>query len=228
MRKSTGIVFVAIGLILATYSVAAAPTGASTSTSNANATASTSGSDSVAIEAGAVSQVDVSSDSLTEKWSGFYGAISGNKILGDGSSNFYEWTSSDPTGAKVITVPTGNSAPSAINAVSNPNTFLGSGFNNADHSDTANKTFNRTEEVTFDGTATATAAIDTYNSTGQSDGNFTTFLAENSDDTGQPVYIAEGTGSETGFNGNTVDYQMLVGVGESASSKTFDFYLELS
>ncbi|MDY6773648.1 MAG: hypothetical protein SVS85_00485 [Candidatus Nanohaloarchaea archaeon] len=219
-------VFTAAAIMVVALGAAADPTGASTTVTNANQSAETTNPGQVTVEAGNVSQVDVSQASLTDKWAGFYGNISASKVLGDGASNMFSWTASTFNSAKVVAVPSGDPAPSTINPVTNPNSFLGAGFDSGVAS--ANNTFTKTGDVTLVGsTASGTATVNTYNSSGIADPTFTTYLVENGDATGNPVYIAEGTTSAPGFKGNALNYQLLGGVGESASYKTFDFYLQI-
>lgn len=200
--------------------------GAGTTSNTANQSAQTSSAQSTTIEAGNVSQVDVSSDSLTDKWSGFYGNISAQKVLGDGANNFYTWTASTFSDAKVVAVPSGDATPSTINPVSNPDSFLGGEYSSGTAS--AGNTFTLTKDTRLSGDwANDTSSVNTYNGSEISDEDFTTYLTENGASTGQPVYIGEGT-SETGFNDNAINYQLLVGVGETATEKKFDFYLEIS
>lgn len=205
--------------------VAAQPTGASATPNSGNLTANTGNSESVNVQAGAVSEVDVSTDSLTQKWAGFFGEVSGNKVLGDGTKNFYQWTSNNFADSKVVAIPSGDTAPSSISSVSDPNSFLGSEFNSG--TDSADNTFTKTGDITLTGnTASNTALVETFNSTGSEE--FQTYLAENGDASNQPVYIANSTAQQQAFDGSTsVNYQMLVGVGESSDEKAFDFYLEL-
>lgn len=206
-----------------------AQTAAGVSTSNANETVSTGSPGEVTTQAGATTQVDISQDTLTEKWAGFYGTVSGSLVLGDASgNNFYQWTANDFSSSKVVAVPGGDAIPSSIAAVGSPNSFLGGGFDQG--TDDAASTFNNTGDVTLnDNTASGTALARTFNQDGET--FFETYLAENTNDGGtdSPAYIAQGVSEQTGFDGSTqVNYQMMVGVGENSDQKKFDFYLELS
>lgn len=223
MVEKPGKIVLITTLVLLTSSVATAATGASINSGNGNATADTGGGDTVTTQAGAVSNINVSSDQNTNKWSGFYGNISGQKVLGDGSNNFYSWTADNFNGAKVITVPSGDSIPSSITGITDPSTILGSEFDTG--SDNSTNTFDTTGTVNYDGTDVTTSKVDTFNSGGS--GTYPTFLAENGNQAGQPVYVAESLTGATSFNNKNFNYQMLVGVGESSSQKAFDFYLEL-
>ena len=218
---------VAVSIMFAT--AVSAQTGAGVTTGDANETISTGSPGSVTTDAGAVSQVDVSQDALTEKWSGFYGTISGNLVLGDASgNNFYTWTTDDFSSAKVIAVPGNNATPTSISAVGDPNTFLGSGFDTG--TDDAASTYNMTGDVTVNGnTASNTALAKTFDQNGEI--FFDTFLVENTNEgsTNAPAYVSQGVSQQKGFDGTTdVNYQMIVGVGEDSSQKRFEFYMELN
>ncbi len=202
-----------------------------------NLTADTSATDNVTINAGATVGVDLSQNSLTEKWAGFFGTISGSRVLGDGSTNLYKWTANEFSDAKVISIPKANPVPGSVvgSPDSDANTFLDNYDNDAGF-DTgvanASTTFNlsKSTDPLGTGSTTSTYAVETFNSSGDRDSRFTTYLY--GDGSGNPVWVAEGT-SETSdsFNSDSVNYQMLVGVGEasdgSAGTETFSFYLEL-
>lgn len=219
----------AVGVsVLFMVGAVSAQTPAGVTTSNGNETINTGDPGNVTTEAGAVSQVDISQDTLTEKWAGFYGTVSGNLVLGDASgNNFYSWTANDFSSSKVIAVPGGSEAPSTIGTVDSPNTFLGTGFDTG--TDDAANTYNYTGTISLNGnTATDTALAKTYDQNGQA--FFDTYLVENTNDgsTDAPAYIAQGVSEQTGFDGETnVNYQMIVGVGEDSSEERFEFYLEL-
>jgi hypothetical protein len=224
MRLKT---LLATASVLMFVTAVSAQTGAGVSPGDANETISAGGPGSVTTDAGAVSQVDISQDTLTEKWAGFYGTVSGNLVLGDASgNNFYSWTTNDFSSSKVIAVPGGNATPTGIAPVSSPNTFLGSGFDSG--TDDAAATYDQTGDITVnDDTAASTALAQTYDDTGT--GTFDTYLVENTNEGNHPAYIAQGVSEQTGFDGTTqVNYQMIVGVGEDSEEERFEFYLEIS
>ncbi len=193
--------------------------------------ASGSTSQSLTTEGGNVTNVNVSSTSITSKWAGFYGQISGSEILADsGDNNFFKWKVSDPTGSIVYSVPTGQGAPSGLDDVKAPNGFLGSEFDSG--ADSAANTYNETDFLNssvyteVNTSAASTFVSGSYEGPG---GTFQTFLANDTGTAGNAsVYAAEAQSDNTGFNTQDVDYQMLVGIGESTAQSTFDFYIELS
>jgi hypothetical protein len=220
----------AIGLILAgmTFSVAA-QNPAGTSADGGNQTADTSNPSNVSIEAGSTVDLDVNQESLTDKWAGFFGNISASKVLGTTSGLMYEWAASTiPDNSEVIVTPQGDPTPSSVNAVNDPNSLLGSEFDSGVAN--ASGTFSQDDSVDVLGQdGVSTAAVDTYNSTGAVDDTFTTYLLENGAQSDSPVYVAEANPQSegTGFTGDAVNYQLLVGVGENPTEESFTFYLEL-
>lgn len=234
MSKNTGlsrIVLLALISVGLAFSAAAQADGAQTTAQSSNQTATTDSEDNVTIQAGRTIALDVSQDSLTEKWAGFYGQISGNKVLGSASSNLYTWTASQFDNAEVIATPQSAPTPTGVSAVGDPNSFLGSDFHGVAN---ASQTFNLSDSANVLGSSISTAAVNTFNSSEMRDDRFTTFLYNNSAASGDsPVYVAEGssTAGGEGFDGSTVNYQLLAGVGDATDAvvdnKTFSFYLEL-
>ena len=236
MKKNLLISVVVFSLMMITAGAAQTETaeGAQTTVSNANETADTSGAGNVTVEAGAVSQVDVDQSSLTDKWAGFYGQISASRVLGSSSGNLYTWTASTLSDANVLASPISEPAPASVSQVNDPNTFLDNYFSSNEFSTgvaNASGTFNRTESLTILGQSSfSTQAVNTYDSSGSSNASFTTYLADNGASgasTDSPVFIAEGNDDVTGFTGSDLNYQMLVGVGETASEQGYSFYLAL-
>jgi hypothetical protein len=209
--------------------------GAKANNQTGNQSAQTTDSGQATIEAGKTAEVRIEQDALTTKWAGFYGNISANRVLGSASDNLYKWTGDNNIGqAKVLAQPSGAATPipNNLEAVTDPNTYL-NGYKSGEFDSgtaQADNTFTETEDLSIYGTTVAagTSAVDLYNQSGQEDESFTTFLANNADEgSNAPVFVAEGAGAREGFEGESLNYQMLVGVGQTASDETFDFYLSL-
>jgi hypothetical protein len=221
MSKSKVVALLALaGAAILLTSLAAAQTGAQVTAGDGDS-GSNSTSQSVTTEGGNVTNTNVTVTSVTQKWAAFYGQLNGQDVLSDSSSNnFYEWTVSDPTGSVVYAVPSGQGSPNTVSTVGTPSTLLSSsefttGVDNVDD------TFNSTEDVSGDG---STAAAHTFSS-GSPDTSLSTGLY---DDGGNPVYAAEVQNGVAGFDGNSYDFQLLVGVGEQTDTQTYDFYAELN
>lgn len=212
------------GTAILLTSTATSQNAASSVTVGSGENGSTSTAGAVTAQGGNVTSANITVSSITNKWSAFYGQLTAEERLSDSTgNNFYKWTVSNPTasGSWVYAVPGGQGAPTSLGAVNNPGTFLGSGFQTG--ADKASATFNTTQ--TLDGVSTS--AADTFSS-GSPSTSFTSGLANYTAASGNsPVYIAEVQQDATGFDGNGHDFQLLVGVGESTSTKSFDFYAKI-
>ena len=124
----------------------------------------------------------------------------------------------------VYAVISGNSAPgsgvTAVTADSDVNTVIPTDDGGAD---AATATYNETRNFDGLGQSLSTRSVQTYDSSG--DGVWTTFLLNDGSD--NPVYAAAANSNGDGFNGNSVDYQMLLPAGSDMGSPTYDFYVEL-
>lgn len=224
-RKLVSLLVLAGATIMLTSMVTSQTAAGSVSTGSGENDTVTN-SNTVTAQGGNVTNANVTIDSITNKWSAFYGQLTSTERLSDASgNNFYQWTVDNPTasGSNVYAVPSGQGAPSSasLGAVSNPDTFLGAEFNSG--ADSASNTFNETR--TLD--SVSTAAADTFVSDSPSD-TFTSGLANDTTNTANSsVYLAEVQQDSTGFDGNTHDFQLLVGVGESTANKDFDFYAKI-
>ncbi|MFB6099734.1 MAG: hypothetical protein ABEK16_00540 [Candidatus Nanohalobium sp.] len=207
------------------FSAAGQPEAAQTA-AGSNQSISGSQPSNVTINAGAVVNSNVSQSTATDKWAGFFGTISASRVLGSPSATLYKWTASTLTNAEVIVTPQSSPVPTTLSQVSNPDTFLGSGYKNGPAA--ASKTFTETESIQTMSQSKSTVSVDLYGSSGSANETFTTLLYNDGNDgSDDPVYVANGTSTTTGFDGSTVNYQLLVGVGDSNARKTFTFYLSI-
>ncbi len=178
---------------------------------------------------GNVTQVNVSSKPVTSKWGAFFGHINGENVLGNKANNaLFSWTVTNPADSIAYAVPSESSPPDgSMSAVSNPNEFLGSEFDFGP--DSANNTFNNTDRFTGEDLNFTTASAYTFvNSSFDPSGRFKTFLLDDGSAGESPIYAAEAVDNKTSYESTEVDYQLIVGLGESPDSKTFDFFAELS
>lgn len=177
------------------------------------------------VNAGTVENYDVSVTTSTDDWSGLYGQIQTEKTLESSNSMFYKWTAGNPDSMKyVYAVTSGNGAPSSsVQAVSDPSTVV-TGDGGAD---SASNTYSTNRDFTglgYDGSPLNTKSVQTFDSSGS--GAWTTYLLN--DGSGNPVFAAEANADSDSFNGNSVDYQMLLPSGSSMNTgSTYDFYVEL-
>jgi hypothetical protein len=179
-----------------------------------------SASNDTSVTGGEVQQQDLQITTETNDWSGLFGQITSGKKLESSGGTFFEWSAADPGSMKyVYAVASGTDAPdSNVVSTSNPGNLISSDGG----VDSADNTFS--QSLTFDGLgkSISTSAVETFDSSGSK--AWATFLLD--DGSGNPVYAAEAVASGDGFNGNSVDYQMLLPDQDSGGS-TYDFYVEL-
>jgi len=218
------IIMLMLAIIVLSFSiVVAAPTGGDT-TVGASTTGSSTASTAVSIDGGNVTYVDVNSDVVTSRWAGFFGNVSGSLFLADASANnFYKWSISSMTGAVVYAangtisdwaagtsiVPLTNAnAPSYVNGVSTDNFTQTYNANEAFTSSTYN--------------IASTPYATTYNSSGVA-GNLKTYALYSTTDSAT-IWAGKVVDDANGFDGTTVDYQILV---PAQTGTSYSFYMEL-
>lgn len=214
-------IIAAVLMILSGIAIASgAPGGASTTvgpTEQGTGTASTTQD----LQGGNVTEVNVTGNQITGRWGGFYGSISGGIQLADsGSGLFYEWTVSDYTDAMVFvansTVSDWASLAAATNA-NQPTYVQGVAADNWTNTFSTTEAFNSSSigiadvpfTQTFDNTNTST--FKTYSLYAPTESAY--------------VYAGKAINDATGFNGETVDYQVLAPADSGVVS--YQFYLEL-
>lgn len=172
------------------------------------------------VTGGDVIQQDVGITTDTDDWAGLFGQITTGKKLESSGGTFFEWSAAEPSSMKyVYAVISGTGAPdSSLTSTSNPSSLISSdgGADSADNTYSLSSTFEGLE------LSLSTSAVQTFNSGGTE--TWTTFLLD--DGAGNPVFAAEATPNGDGFNGNSVDYQMLL-PDQDGSGTAYDFYVEL-
>ena len=217
----------ALAAVLAlTPVLAAEPAGADT-TVGASETGVSTTSTQQNISAGNLTFVDVNSDYVTNKWTGFYGNISGSFLLGDSSgNNFFEWTVADMTDAVVYasnsTINWGSGSFFPLAASFASPWLLGSGTDNFTNTFNQSEDFVSPDFFTGSNQVNSTPYVETFNASGQASGLKTYGLRNNA--TNQSVFAAKVVDDTNGFNNATVDYQMLV---PAFSVVSYYFYIEL-
>lgn len=180
---------------------------------------------------GDVVQNDVSDTSETNTWAGFYGTVTVDRQLSDGTDNMFEWTSEDASGSVIYAVEGSTADPSEATLAEvtdlteggNADTITGTSGREA-----ASEVYPGVQAAPDTGNVDSlgdTAALDTYDSV-DSASAFTSFLAEDTDTT-NPVFFGNIEDAEEGFDGGDYDYQLLATTGDDMSNDTFDFYLEV-
>ena len=174
-----------------------------------------------AVTAGGTTQVNINSVPSTSRWAGFYGSITATIVLADASNNWFKnWTVSDVSGSIVYAstetiIDWDNLSPA--NQTSDFPSWLTS-----DSADNWQNTFNNNETHTFNGQSLNVNYTFTYDNAGTN--TFKTYCLK--DTNSKLLWAALAQNDATGYNGGTVDYQLLVPV-NGATPITYYFYFEL-
>ena len=227
MNKKYLMLFVTIIALFAYASfAAAAPTGAACS---AGSPQSWNGSAicNVTTQGGNITEVNLTVDSQTLAWQGFFGEVSGNITLRDNSGDqMYSWPGAAVTGE--VYASSSNSIDwttvTGVTLCTVDETLTGTG------SDRVNNTFTRNNSVSgwSIGTVAVTDACQTY--TYVNNASQTTSFEEIilSATGATSIYATKINADTTGFDGLTHDYQLIVPETTTSSTTTYYFYAELS
>ncbi|RJQ15479.1 hypothetical protein C4573_04955 [Candidatus Woesearchaeota archaeon] len=197
----------------------------------------------VTAQAGNVTELNISANSITKSWQGFYGQISGRIVLANSNNqNFYDWNLTSPSG-ELYASPNSSINWTAIKCFNitgdtsieiNLTTMESQFGMSSSDADGIDETFNNTNSVNFTvGTTiienTTCRSTYVYNGSGYQTTNFENVLLS---DKQSIVFTTLLTNNKNGFNNNTYDYQMLVaedGHGSAATTyTTYYFWIELS
>ncbi len=212
----------AFGLMLTAVAAQSGPTGGQT-TVGGSEQGTDSSTSTVDIEGGNVTEVNVTGNSITGRWAGFWGEVSGGiKLTDTGNSNsFYEWSVSDVSGSVVYAT---NGTVSSWAAVTPGNDSIMPAYVQADVTDNFNNTFTATEAFT---SASLNVASTPYTSTWQNGAQTATLKTYSLTEGGSTlIWAAKAVADTNSFqSGETVDYQLLVPA--DSGGLTYTFYLEL-
>ncbi len=185
-------------------------------------------------QAGNVTELSITSISVTKSWQGFYGNITGTIILADASgNNFYDWNVSTPTGQ--VYASRNDSVTwtdiDCLNAtgITAEETYLGQQTTDPD---SVNNTYSETNHPSFlvgSGNMTGCPTTQAYSSGGVQNNQFWQVLLADTDDNVVYTTIIEDS-SPAGFDGAPWHFQLLVGEnGRDTENPTtpYYFYLEL-
>lgn len=174
--------------------------------------------DSKTISKSEIRQMNLTVQSATDDWAGYYGNIKSSKVLQDSSGNhFYEWKAGKPSEADYVYATKG-ATPSSKNlaAVDNPNQLTGEDTG----SDSANLTYENSG--TFDGLGLSLQTNKTVTESSSST-EWSNWILENEDNQ-EPVYAANASIDGKAFNSDEIDFQLLLPADESTN---YSFYIEL-
>jgi len=230
--KQVLVLMIVLGLFYVGVSFVFGVQGATTITAGTSSRAgyTNTSSQSLQVNAGNVTQVDISGQSVTTHWAGFFGNISGNVTLKDSSGNtFYDWSSMGvPTGEVFASNSSavGWAGIGCINSTEITNLESSLGINSSDP-DRINTTY-ATSGPSFTVASVALSACNStnaYTNTGKAATTYYQVLL--TDTTGNPVYTALINDSTTSFNSATADFELLVGESDNGGTTQMYFYIEL-
>lgn len=186
-------------------------------------------------QAGNITQVNIDVIYVTKSWQGYYGNVTGTITLDDADNNtFYNWTlvtvdaeifAARASDVQFTTVNCTNSSELATEE-----SYLGQ---IASDGDSVSNTFNSTDHPELS-VGTQTNISGCYSTNSFVDGEFSHTDFHQlllSDDSSNLVYTAITDDNQLGFDGNTYDFQMLVGEnghnGDTATT-TYYFWVEIN
>ncbi|MFH1174195.1 MAG: hypothetical protein V1725_03625 [archaeon] len=226
----------AIAGVLLAGIVAADPVNPTTVTSGTSSRGNVDGtSQNASAQAGNVTRLDISAYQLTKSWQGYFGNLTGDLLLSDGSNNrLYNWSLTSPSGEvyasrnSSITWATVNCSNST--QVTLEETALG---HSASDGDSVTNTFGSTSHPWFllgSNNITGCKSVTLNNASGEQTSMFwNVLLSDNADSTVYTTILENGA---SGFNAEAVDFELIVGEdghGDAASSVTpYYFWVELS
>lgn len=173
------------------------------------------------VNGGNTSNTNFSATQDTTDWAGFYGTLDPTVQLNDGST-FYQWTGGNVSGSAILASQGSFSGDKAdLSAPSDPSSLTGvpsGGVAGVNNTYTGSNSF----DLLVDSTPTNSTVVD--EGTGTS--SFNNYLY--SDTNSNAVFAAEAIEGGEAFNGDTADYQLLVGTtDDDDGTENFSFYAEI-
>ncbi len=172
-------------------------------------------------EGGNITEINLSADSQTIHWQGFWGQVTGAIALEDASGNtMYNWSMGTMSGNVYISNESITWADLEAGEAADCNNIVGTS------SDSCTNTFNDgSKTFTVAGTAIASVPIvQTFNYTGS--GTFDEGILEDNGGTGPWVYVATIYNNANTFKDGSADFQAIVPVNGS-NTITYYFWIEL-
>jgi hypothetical protein len=222
--------------------IAAVPEGAQVAV-GARETRTSSVPQNVTADAGNVTNDNITVNSQTQAWQGFYGEVNGSLVLEDASGDlFYSWNITNVSGEVYASR---DNAINFANIFANNNCSIDNGLTGFGRSDSGNNTYspsnNREVQIgnIIINVSTSCATYTYVNDSPQSAFFHNIIVSDdvNPNATGQPnatvggntsVYVALIENNIAGFDSATHDYQLLVPVNRTSGFDIYAFYAELS
>jgi len=228
MKKAIFFAVSVITLFLLSYMAIAVPSGAGVSVLSSerwsNTTAGSYGG-----QGGNVTNTTLSGATQTNAWAGFFGEVTGGITLNDaGADIFYDWAVASITGEVYATRASSPSWSTIVaqNDCTTDSLFTGSGADNTTNTFVASNNSAVTVGTTVIAAGTSCALPNgTYvNGAEPTSPVFEEILL--SDGT-NPIYVAKINADQTGYDGATHDYQMIVPDNYTSNILTYYFFIEL-
>jgi hypothetical protein len=180
-------------------------------------------------EGGNISQVNLSATTLTDRWSAFYGNVSGGIVLSDNdnaSAYVYQWSTAANTSGGAVCAST-NSSYIFTSLIGTNDSALNTAWGFGVASDNVTKTFtdSATCNLNFSQGGVATSARVNHTT-----GSFWTCAMNDNRSTAKSSFAFCTNISSTGvnFKGNASQYEIMVPTVFGSGTETYYFYLQLS
>ena len=222
--------FLSALMVLSIFAMAAVPVSAGPGTTSAsegdNTNPGPTASAAVSTEGGKITEVNLTADSYTERWAGFYGNVTGTISLGDGSADLYQWTWTPADEGEVIasTASSGITWASLVNgAAADVDTRWGfsTGSDQAADAFGDTLTFTIGDQTMTNAPSTATLGAGTWETAIVNDGATaakTDFL-----------FVVNIDNDASAFNSEIHDFEMIVPTNDEIdATENYYFYVELS
>jgi len=235
MRYSKILLALAVMAVLA-MAVSANPNGATvTAGTPETGTASTAGT--VLAQGGNITEINLTVESITQRWQGYYGEVSGNITLENAAGDlFYRWNVGTVTGEVYATQDSSAPIWGGISGDDVTAADLDTVIGWSDGADNATNTFTADSNLAIDimgsvtGASTRDAVYTYTNSTAGTD--WQTILLRDGSGTAITDYVFATfiNADQDAFNSATADFQLLVPEDhtDGSGSTTYYFYVELS
>lgn len=182
------------------------------------------------VSGGNLTELDIATLTITKSWAGFYGDVSGEITLDDANNNtFYNWSLTTFSGAgevyatRAVSPDWDNTQCVSAAVLSAEEAFL----DNAGKDDSVTNTYFKSTHPAFDVSGSAITGCNSTNAfvSGAMDGNrFWQVLLD--DASGNIIYSTIVDSGQTAYNGETHDFQLLVGENNNlTSSGTTAYYI---
>ena len=182
-------------------------------------------------EGGNITPVNLTGNTSTQKWAGFFGNVSGDLILGYSATQFmYTWTWSATTGGEVCASPGNNINWASAQPLSAPGEIDAAWSFNAGDADAATNTFTQTTTLDIEPVGLLPGVHAAWDLQGWQTGAIKDqLIGPTKTDIMFCVNLTSVATRNTVVGANTGMYQLLVATNETAGAyETYYFYLELS